>query len=214
MASSISDRVCAVSVQWSARSCATITSHANPRTRTIWGDCSRSDAGGVMDTGPVTPIRPLACVSLNAPAIAARFADLVALGRAPHYTARNDSAIVDIVRTSRPAARPRLARSRAAGRVGHRAARGCTAGAAVHPGYARDRQAVLGADDQLRTVGLGVRRAGLPLPTDTSADRQTMAADTRNSCARMGGACRLSRSSAGVPRQLLRAGGTDGAASG
>src|ERR1700722_11302728 len=86
-------------------------------------------------------------------------------GRAPHYTHRRDDDPVPYpsVPRNRVEAHSGLSRPRVARAADRAVARGGPAGAAVHSHHAENRKAVLGADDQLRTVGLGVRCGRLPL---------------------------------------------------
>src|ERR1700720_2681019 len=102
----------------------------------------------------------------------------LAPGSRPHYITPDEPTHENAARCIRSAAHSRLPRSRTAGTADRRVGGGGAPGAAVHPADARIRQAVLGADDQLRAAGLGVGLRRLPLSEGAPGDRRAVAADS------------------------------------
>ena len=111
---------------------------------------------------------------------------------------------------SRPARPPERQRA-----VARRPARGDRRGAAVRADDAAHRQAVLGADDELRPARLGLRPRRLSLPGAPPRHRPPVAGRSPTPIARVWARAAARSARAGsLPRQLLRGARQDGPAPG
>ena len=93
----------------------------------------------------------------------------------------------------RVAHRSRLSSLRGAESHAGRRPRGDRPRTALHASHAQERQADVGADDQLRPARLDDRRGRLPLPADPSLHRRAVAADPGLSAPGVDGVCRAIR---------------------